>query len=77
MARSILSDAERLAWERFPQDPDPEVIGVIESLVGTYGVHVASWMGGEFSLVTPYLVMMIVLLVRPFGLFGTREVVRI
>jgi len=23
MARSILSDAERLAWERFPQDPDP------------------------------------------------------
>ena len=25
MARSILSDAERLAWERFPQDPDPEV----------------------------------------------------
>jgi branched-chain amino acid transport system permease protein len=53
------------------------VIGVIESLVGTYGIHIASWMGGEFSLVTPYLVMMIVLLVRPFGLFGTREVVRI
>jgi len=53
------------------------VIGVIESLVGTYGIHVASWMGGEFPLVTPYLVMMIVLLVRPFGLFGTREVVRI
>jgi branched-chain amino acid transport system permease protein len=53
------------------------VIGVIESLVGTYGAHVAPWMGGEFSLVTPYLVMLIVLLVRPFGLFGTREVVRI
>lgn len=53
------------------------VIGVIESLVATYGIHVADWMGGEFSLVTPYLVMMIVLLVRPFGLFGTREVVRI
>lgn len=53
------------------------LIGTVESLVGTYGVHVAPWMGGEFSLVTPYLVMMIVLLVRPFGLFGTREVVRI
>jgi branched-chain amino acid transport system permease protein len=53
------------------------VIGVIESVVGTYGVRVAPFLGGEFSLVTPYLVMMIVLLVRPYGLFGTREVVRI
>lgn len=52
-------------------------IGVVESLVGTYGVDVAPWLGGEFALVTPYLVMMLVLLVRPFGLFGTREVVRI
>ena len=32
MARSILSDAERLAWERFPQDPDPDVIGVYFTL---------------------------------------------
>jgi branched-chain amino acid transport system permease protein len=53
------------------------VIGVVESLVGTYGGDVAPFFGGEFSLVTPYLVMMIVLLVRPYGLFGTREVVRI
>jgi branched-chain amino acid transport system permease protein len=53
------------------------VIGAVESLVGTYGADVAPWLGGEFSLVTPYLVMMLVLLVRPYGLFGTREVVRI
>jgi branched-chain amino acid transport system permease protein len=52
-------------------------IGVVESLVGTYGTDVAPWLGGEFALVTPYLVMILVLLVRPFGLFGTREVVRI
>ena len=52
-------------------------IGVVESLVATYGAHVAPWLGGEFSLVTPYLVMMVVLLVRPYGLFGTREVIRI
>jgi branched-chain amino acid transport system permease protein len=52
-------------------------IGVIEALVSTYGPDVAPWLGGEFSLVTPYLVMILVLLVRPFGLFGTREVVRI
>ncbi|MBW3607979.1 MAG: Gfo/Idh/MocA family oxidoreductase [Actinobacteria bacterium] len=32
MARSILSDAECLAWERFPQDPDPDVIGVYFTL---------------------------------------------
>lgn len=52
-------------------------IGVVESLVATYGADIVPWMGGEFSLVTPYLVMMVVLLVRPYGLFGTREVVRI
>ncbi len=52
-------------------------IGVVESLVATYGVDIAPWLGGEFSLVTPYLVMMVVLLVRPYGLFGTREVIRI
>ena len=51
--------------------------GVVESLVATYGADVAPWLGGEFSLVTPYLVMMVVLLVRPYGLFGTREVIRI
>jgi branched-chain amino acid transport system permease protein len=53
------------------------VIGVVESLVATYGADIAPWLGGEFSLVTPYLVMMLVLLVRPYGLFGTREVIRI
>ena len=52
-------------------------IGVVESLVATYGADIAPWMGGEFSLVTPYLVMMVVLLLRPYGLFGTREVIRI
>jgi branched-chain amino acid transport system permease protein len=52
-------------------------IGVVESLVATYGPALAPWLGGEFALVTPYLVMMVVLLVRPYGLFGTREVVRI
>ncbi|HJT94632.1 MAG TPA: branched-chain amino acid ABC transporter permease [Mycobacterium sp.] len=52
-------------------------IGVVESLVATYGSDLAPWLGGEFALVTPYLVMMVVLLVRPYGLFGTREVIRI
>lgn len=32
MAHTILSDAERLAWERFPQDPGPDVVGVYSTL---------------------------------------------
>ncbi len=32
MARNILTDAERLAWERFPADPDPDAIGIYFTL---------------------------------------------
>jgi Domain of unknown function (DUF4158) len=32
MARAILSDAERLDWERFPSEPDPDVIGAYFTL---------------------------------------------
>ena len=35
------------------------------------------WLGGNISVVTPYVVMFLVLLVRPYGLFGTREVERV
>jgi branched-chain amino acid transport system permease protein len=52
-------------------------IGVFEALVGTYGGDVAPFLGGDFFLVVPYLLMLLVLLVRPYGLFGTREVERI
>jgi len=53
------------------------VIGVVESLVGTYGGRISPILGGEFALVSPYIVMLLVLLVRPYGLFGTREVERV
>lgn len=53
------------------------VVGVAESLVGTYGSDVSPIFGGEFALVSPYIVMLLVLLVRPYGLFGTREVERV
>jgi branched-chain amino acid transport system permease protein len=52
-------------------------IGVFEALVGTYGDDIAPFLGGDFFLVVPYLLMLLVLLVRPYGLFGTREVERI
>ena len=35
------------------------------------------FLGANFSQVVPWLVMFIVLLVRPYGLFGTREVERV
>ena len=34
-------------------------------------------LGANFHAVAPYLVMMLVLLVRPYGLFGTRPVERL
>ena len=34
-------------------------------------------LGAEFADVVPYLIMFLILLVRPYGLFGTREVQRV
>jgi branched-chain amino acid transport system permease protein len=53
------------------------VIGVVQSLVGTYQGSYAPWLGQNFAVVAPYVVMLLVLLVRPYGLFGTREVERV
>ncbi|MQA09060.1 MAG: branched-chain amino acid ABC transporter permease [Pseudonocardiaceae bacterium] len=53
------------------------IIGVVESLVGTYQADIAPWLGNNFAVVSPYVVMLLVLLVRPYGLFGTREVERV
>ncbi|XVV01727.1 branched-chain amino acid ABC transporter permease [Actinosynnema sp. CA-248983] len=52
-------------------------VGVVESLVGTYQGDVAPWLGPNFALVAPYALMLIVLLVRPYGLFGSKEVERL
>jgi branched-chain amino acid transport system permease protein len=51
-------------------------IGVLQELTATYQNH-APWLGGNVSVITPYVVMLLVLLVRPYGLFGTREVERV
>lgn len=52
-------------------------IGVVESLVATYQLDYAPWLGDNFSVVSPYVVMLLVLLVKPYGLFGTKEVERV
>jgi branched-chain amino acid transport system permease protein len=51
-------------------------VGVAQELVATYQNH-APWLGGNVSVITPYVLMLLVLLVRPYGLFGTREVERV
>jgi branched-chain amino acid transport system permease protein len=53
------------------------IVGVVESLVQSYQGDFAPWLGQNFAVVSPYVVMLIVLLVRPYGLFGTREVERV
>ncbi|MDJ0924832.1 MAG: branched-chain amino acid ABC transporter permease [Acidimicrobiia bacterium] len=51
------------------------IIGLAESFAGKYLTW--SGFGVGFSGIVPYLVMMVVLLVRPYGLFGTEEIRRV
>jgi branched-chain amino acid transport system permease protein len=53
------------------------VIGVAESLTKTYQPEYAPWLGANFDLIVPYLIMIVVLMVRPYGLYGTKEVLRV
>lgn len=53
------------------------IIGMTEALASTYQAQYAPWLGGNFSQVVPWVVMLVVLLVRPYGLYGTEEVERV
>ena len=52
-------------------------VGIVEVLVAQYQPAYFPWLGNNFSLVSPYVLMLIVLMVRPYGLFGTPEVERV
>lgn len=45
-------------------------IGWVESLAGVY-------LGGEYEQLVTFIILMVVLLLRPWGLFGTREIERL
>jgi len=45
-------------------------IGLVEALAGSY-------LGGEYKLLATFIVLVLVLMVRPYGLFGTREIERL
>lgn len=53
------------------------IIGVVSAITSTYQPIHAPWLGPNFENVVPYLVMIVVLLVRPYGLYGTKEVQRV
>jgi branched-chain amino acid transport system permease protein len=53
------------------------IIGLSQTLTAGYLYDYASFLGENFQTVMPYVVMLLVLLVRPYGLFGTKEVKRI
>jgi len=53
------------------------LIGLAEAYTKAYQPEHAAWLGSNFDQVVPYLVMLMVLLVRPYGLFGTPEVRRV
>ena len=50
------------------------IVGVVESLAAGY---VDPLLGGGFSLIASYLVLLAVLFVRPYGLFGQPDVRRV
>jgi branched-chain amino acid transport system permease protein len=52
------------------------LIGVSQALTARY-LSDWSWLGTNFHTVMPYVLMIVILLVRPYGLFGTREVQRV
>jgi branched-chain amino acid transport system permease protein len=53
------------------------VMGVVETMTSGYSDKLPDWLGTNFHRVTPYVVLVAILLVRPYGLFGTKEVRRV
>ncbi len=53
------------------------IVGVAEIYAGQYAAGNVSWLGAGYPLIVPYVVMIIGLLIRPYGLFGTPEIRRV
>ena len=46
------------------------VVGVVEALAGFY-------LGGEYKIIATFALLVLILLLRPYGLFGTHEIERL
>lgn len=53
------------------------IIGIVQSLSATYEENIYRYVGHDFWRLTPFILMIIILLFRPSGLFGTKEVRRV
>lgn len=53
------------------------IIGLTEVMTAGYLTPAAPWLGANIHVVMPYLLMIVILVVRPYGLFGTAEVRRV
>jgi branched-chain amino acid transport system permease protein len=53
------------------------IIGLAEALTRGYQDQLFSWAGDNVSVIVPYLLMIVILLIRPYGLLGTKAVRRI
>lgn len=53
------------------------IIGLVQQLTALLAPEYFDWIGSGFEVVSPYFVMVIILLVRPTGLFGQKEVRRV
>jgi branched-chain amino acid transport system permease protein len=51
-------------------------IGIVQTVVAGYEAPWAGVVGQNFHVIVPWLVLVLVLLVRPQGLFGTKRVIR-
>ncbi|HJR25108.1 MAG TPA: branched-chain amino acid ABC transporter permease [Acidimicrobiales bacterium] len=52
-------------------------IGVAQQMAQLLSADYFAWAGSSVEFVVPYVLMVVILLVRPFGLFGTHEVRRV
>ena len=53
------------------------VVGLVQEVTAHYQQYFPVWLGGQVSIISPYVLMMVILIIRPYGLFGTREVERV
>lgn len=51
------------------------LVGFAESAASTYLTF--EWLGVGFAGIVPYLLMLLVLVIRPYGIFGTEEIRRV
>ena len=53
------------------------IIGIAQTLAASYEPRISQYVGVAFWQLVPFLLMIVILLFRPSGLFGTKEVRRV